>query len=229
MDLFDPDARLETILDEWHASPLHSGCNDFIRDGAIDPQRWRQASLRVLYLLKEGYIAAGDTWRDLRAVLRQELEQDRVPYSRTYRVLLEWNALLRAGASSADSAPDFFLEAAVVNIKKSNGRSQSDLNEIAAYARNDSDFLRKQLNLLSPHVIVCCNTWEAMRGAWQQVPRRQEFPAETGIDPNLLFVVDGRWVVNYWHPRAHWKTNEKPEVLNDFRNYGKWIRDHPLP
>lgn len=50
----------------------------------------------------------------------------------------------------------------MVNIKKSNGAPDSDMQEILTYAEFDRKYLRRQLELCAPTVIICGYTASAL-------------------------------------------------------------------
>ena len=46
-----------------------------------------------------------------------------------------------------------------INIKKNaENKSVSEVSDLFSYAEKDADFLRKQIALLSPQIVVCCGT-----------------------------------------------------------------------
>ena len=47
---------------------------------------------------------------------------------------------------------------AVININKQDGSGTTDTRSLKAYARSHADFIRKQIQLLRPRVIVCCGS-----------------------------------------------------------------------
>ena len=57
---------------------------------------------------------------------------------------------------------EYLRRIAVVNIKKSNGAPDSDMQEILTYAEFDREYLRRQLELCAPTVIICGYTASAL-------------------------------------------------------------------
>lgn len=47
---------------------------------------------------------------------------------------------------------------AVININKQDGSGTTNTNSLKAYARSHADFIRKQILLLRPRIIVCCGS-----------------------------------------------------------------------
>jgi hypothetical protein len=195
----------ENLLSEWRDLEHHVG-KGFILDGIIDPIRWSAASRRVLLLLKEAYDEPGVTeGYDLRTVIRDRWKGPK------YNIW--WKAAYWCfGAHANDGFPEMpaddaaysgaseaLLSSAIANVKKSNGRSESSDEEIAQYARRDGDYLKRQVELIDPGIVICGNTWAAVRHLWPA--------ARKVID--LVWENDGTLIVDFWHP-----ANQFPNKLN---------------
>ena len=57
---------------------------------------------------------------------------------------------------------EYLRRIAVVNIKKSNGAPDSDMQEILTYAEFDREYLRRQLERCAPTVMICGCTATAL-------------------------------------------------------------------
>ena len=91
------------------------------------------------------------------------------------------------------------LASAVVNIKKSGGRSSSNDDDLRKYVREDGDLLKQQVKCLSPHVMVCCNTWPLVKDVWPHAKQISE----------QVHTIDGMLMLDFWHP-----ANRYPDVMN---------------
>ena len=91
------------------------------------------------------------------------------------------------------------LASAVANIKKSGGRSSSNDDDLRKYVREDGDLLKQQVECLSPHVMVCCNTWPLVKDVWPHAEQISE----------LVHSIDDMLVLDFWHP-----ANRYPDVMN---------------
>lgn len=196
----------EELLKEWAASARHyAKC--FIRDGIIDPGRWSQAPRKVLFILREAYGDPTDTegW-DLRTVIR---EWDGPKYKIWWTVSYWAYALHRASlhsvppfpvdATAFKAARQALLSCAAINIKKSGGKSSSDLDDLASYANSDGIFIRRQVDLIAPQIVVCGNVWSLIQRFWPDA--RQVYDA--------VWEAGGRTIIDFWHP-----ANQFPNQLN---------------
>lgn len=91
---------------------------------------------------------------------------------------------------------------AVVNIKKSNGAKSSDMKDIMSYAEWDKAFLKEQIELINPTVIVCGGTYEMLRHIYPEL-------GEIEHSGNGAAVLGDTKVIASCHPNAHIKNAKK--------------------
>lgn len=199
--------RHEDLLESWATRPHHSK-RGFVKDGIIDHKRWSAATVKVLFLLKEAYSDPDNPsdW-DLRVLLRENWKGP--------KGVLFWNCAYWAYAAqhisdtatpelpqneqSYSQATECFLSTAVLNVKKSSGKTNSDLEEIKKYAQLDGDLLKKQIDIINPDIIICGYTWEAVQHLWPTA----------SILYDLVFQAENKVFVDFWHP-----ANQYPKKLN---------------
>ncbi|HQR03590.1 MAG: hypothetical protein JSR19_02105 [Proteobacteria bacterium] len=197
----------EALLDRWSKQPHHKG-KGFIRDGIIDPELWGRAPRKVLLLLKEAYDEPGVTEGfDLREVIRDEWKG---PRYKIWWTAAYWCYAIHHASSCIPALPESdrdyaaaghsLLSSATINIKKSHGRSTSDDTEIGHLAQRDGEFLRAQVETIDPCVVICGNTWWAIRHLW---------PDAELIYGGLVWRVRSRLFIDFWHP-----ANRFPNALN---------------
>jgi len=209
--------RHEVLLDTLAASPLHKG-QRFIRDGIIDPARWKQAPRRVLFLLKEAYDTEGSGF-DLRQLILHDWGG---PRHKMWWSAGQWASALHGltdrGAPcfpDDDAASESLLASAVVNLKKSGGRSSSDLAEVQDYASRDADALRQQVALIGPDVIECGYTWDvAYPTLWPDAIHLHE----------MVWRVGNAVAFDFWHP-----ANQYPNQINYWALVGLAMSSGVLP
>jgi hypothetical protein len=149
----------ESLFNRWIASYPEPVRRGFHRDGIVDESfYWRQPK-RIVFVLLEPNSKGGNFDRfygmDLREVLRIPLEKE------VNRNLALWTRYLLDGVTTFDrpggtAARDQILRVAVINLKKLAGGGTADQVGIAQHAWRDREFLREQLALLKPTLIVTC-------------------------------------------------------------------------
>ena len=195
------------VLEKWKESGLHA-TETFVCDGPIDPDRWLKIERRVLFLAKEAYRGDGsrESW-NLPELVREEWKG---PKYKLWWTLGYWAyGIQRLTNGPIPSNPkdgqlwkevtESVLASAVVNIKKSGGRSISNDDDLRKYVREDGDLLKQQVKCLSPHVMVCCNTWHLVKDVWPPAKQISE----------LVYDIDGMLVLDFWHP-----ANRFPDVMS---------------
>jgi hypothetical protein len=199
----------EQLLAECRSRDHHSN-RQFISDGAIDPVRWGNKR-KVLFLLKEAYDNDVDRqdW-DLCEAIREKWKG---PKYKIWHLVAKWcygiqeagekfPSLLQVESASPEHLKEAFLSAAVVNIKKSDGSSKSDMDDLRWFYERDKDVLKKQVELLAPEIIICGYTWDIVRELWSDAKRVERCDLVWDI-PGLGKAVD------FWHP-----ANQYPNLLN---------------
>ena len=195
------------IMKKWQTCPPHA-TETFISDGPIDPNRWIKIERRVLFLAKEAYgeTGPGTTW-DLPKLVREEWKE---PKGKFWWSLGYWAyGIQRLTEGPIPSSPmvnkrwdevtEAMLASAVVNIKKSCGRSASSDDDLLQYVVTDGALLKKQVAYLSPHVVICCKTWHLVKDLWPHAKPISE----------QVHTIDDMLVLDFWHPANHY-----PNVMN---------------
>ena len=187
----------------------------FIRDGVVCPELWFAQRTRPLFLLKEAYNGDGD-W---------DLASDHLltsnSASRMWRRVSHWTyALLNTtaeelvpydpGLDVSKFGNEYLRRIAVVNVKKSGGKNNSNMDEIRSYAWFDAERLWKQLSLCDPTVIVCGYTGSALDIIAERMTGTK---VRETYNENLYYTMELNGhkvlVLDYWHP-----ANQFPEQMN---------------
>jgi hypothetical protein len=113
--------------------------------------------------------------------------------------------------SNDEELREALLSSAVINIKKSNGRSSSEDEEFKEFARLDGDVLKRQVSLIDPEFVICGHTWKFVFHLWPEARKAGEWKHRIGT---LVFV-------DFWHPAsiAHAIRKKHYDLLNS------WIRE----
>lgn len=184
----------------------------FIKDGVVCPEKWFSQNIRPLFLLKEAYGGQAD-WNLIEDHLLQ-----------TYSINKMWNRISlwtkgifattketiapfeEADLCATHYGNDYLKKIAVINVKKSGGENNSDMDIIRAYAKFDKERLKKQLQLCDPTVIICGYTSSTLDII-------MDCPVRKNYNPNLSYhmTINGHdvLILDYWHP-----ANQYPDLMN---------------
>lgn len=130
----------------------------FMSDGLFDEETWNKQDLKILYVLKEADWEDGN--RDLCEYLLSEVSST---YWKTWNNIVRWTQAIREGGeyqktvSKADKT-DCLKTIAFLNIKKIGGGATANDEEIRAYGKRDAEYIKRQIELYQPDIIVCCGS-----------------------------------------------------------------------
>lgn len=184
------------LMKRWSEKTLHKG-NDFIEDGIVDLSRWQKSGKKILLLLKEAY---GD-YGDLCWLIRDEWKG---PKYKVWWAASYWLYALHKMSDNYipafpkeqkqfDECTEHLLSSAVVNIKKSSGKTSSDYEDVLKYAREDAELLKEQISLINPDIIICGSTFDYFKEFW---PDKIDKVGDT----EFVFKTGKHILINYWHP-----------------------------
>lgn len=186
--------------------------NVFISDGIVNEKVWHNIqNKKILYVLKEAY-GENEDWNLVEWLSKVK------PSSSVWKRDIEWTYGIhntngeRIAKYSSDiyrNNTDLFSQIAVVNLKKSGGKSSSDYGEIEAYAQSDNVEIKKQLELIAPDIIVCGSTFQPLNHIYDSMI----CPKGAGCDNWFYFtdIISGHQtlVIDYYHP-----ANYYPSLVN---------------
>jgi len=192
------NVELEDLFAKWKAE--RPAYRHFVKDGVVCEECWREVPRRILFVLKEKPDV--DAIHDLRecggygwaVVARWAYGLQRATDS-TYRDFNE--------ADSKENRYAGLRAAALMNLKKSAGRTYSDTKEIVKYGREDAAFIKEELRIIDPHVVVLCG-----QGVDEGFDCAVPFKQEPAISDNC-WLHDGRLFMKEWHPSYRRKARAK--------------------
>lgn len=187
--------------------------NVFIRDGIVDEKTWNNNNhKKIVFVLKEAYTTQNN-WSLTDWVLNSK------PSKPIWRRIIEWtygiqntdfNNIPKYASQIYEKNKDLlFQQIALVNLKKSGGKSSSINEEIKGYAIEDKLELKKQLEIISPDIIVCGSTFNTLNHIYDD----KICPKDSYCDNRFYYtnIISGKdtLVIDYYHP-----SNRYPALFN---------------
>ncbi len=197
------------------------GYEAFIADGVFDEEVWEAQTPKITFVLKDANWPDGDESLSWNLV--------RKPHPRnwtTWNNVARWTEALLEGKGypgyvSPETRIKWLRKVSFLNLKKSGGGPQNAKKDLLEAAERDADFIREQLALYQPDIIVC-GGWNVTadilehkvlrREGSRLVPQDEEwignvrcfyirFPGKERLTP----------VVSFYHPaygrsHARWRT-----------------------
>lgn len=195
--------------------------NVFIKDGIVCKTQWNSQKIRPLFLLKEAYHKENVPFWHL--IDDHLLLKDNTT-STLWKRVSEWAyAIMNTTEYSiAEYDPKLWYEKlnfnyygneylnkiAVMNIKKSNGKEISDMNEIQAYAEYDKKELKQQIEEINPTIIICGYTFQYLELILGKNIKKENYN-ENWFYFHTLDNGQEVLIIDYYHP-----ANQYPKLLN---------------
>lgn len=184
---------MNELFSDWKNKYNHKG-KLFITDGIIDENHWVNSTVKVLFLLKEAYDSkkVEGSW-DLSTLIRRKKVS-----GRTFKPMAQWaygvQGLLRSNEilpfqGDGAAVELALLSSAVVNLKKSGGKNKSSSKNLSAYVDEDWDLISKQIEIISPQIVICGNTWSLIS---KKIPYKK-ISDRAYLSGDVIYI-------NYWHP-----------------------------
>jgi hypothetical protein len=159
----EKNALLNELFEEWLREYKQNGIKTegFSKDGIINEDRFEEADNRILFVLREtnNFPSSNDYQGDLRRFLNETLKYQ------IWCTVGRWAYWLLNDFPAYHSNVNVSVihgtlrQTAVLNLKKLTGDSVSDLDEINETSHRDRIFIKKEVEIIDPQVIVACGTW----------------------------------------------------------------------
>jgi hypothetical protein len=189
--------QLNSLFERWRQFYGES-TKAFAEDGIINEVAWANASPKVLFLLKE----TNDYCGDLRKLIPKYWKGSWPNVGRwTYGI-----HKIAAGhfpsfieASRPENYKSAGESSAIMNLKKLTGKDQSKMEEIRSFAQQDKDFIREEVDIIQPDIVVCGATFGIAKGIISGLDCKP-------IDPDRKCFKLGETVwIDYCHPTARFR------------------------
>jgi len=182
----------------------HLGPN-FFPDGPVDSKKYSETNPKIVYLLKEVNSTPNEHW-DLREMLQEwlaEYEETGELY-RTwkqasyfmYGMLHQFPPFQEVISKPKTELADALRSIAVINVKKTSGKSTADYDQVREHALHQDALWKKQIDIINPDFVVCGGTFDIAHESYAY-PTRETTPS--GMD---YFFTDRSIVLDFYHPLA---------------------------
>lgn len=141
------------LFEEWKKK---QGYSYFISDGVFDEDEWNRQDYKILFVLKEANWENGNV--DLCKYL---LSEPKSPYWKTWNNIARWTKAILIGGEypkrvTKKDKTYWLRKIAAINLKKIGGGSAAQDKIIGYYAKKDRIFIKRQIELYKPDIIICC-------------------------------------------------------------------------
>lgn len=192
-------------FDNWKKTEKHKG-HFFIGDGILDKEAWSKANVKVLFLMKEAYEInpnESDEWNLNDYLSSRSLNDIGKQMWWTIAQWLKGIDHLNEHQEVPPFNPNFrddnhidtlFKSCAIVNIKKSAGKSRSNDEDLKGYVESDWELTMAQIKEINPDLIICGSTYPLIKNKLTNPVKSNEW----------FYEAEGYMFVDYWHPSVRW-------------------------
>ena len=99
---------------------------------------------------------------------------------------------------------DALKKIAVVNVKKSEGKSGSSWDELVEVVKRDKDFIRREIEIIKPNVLVCGNNASLLHTIYSDKLTELE-----QLKRKLYCRIENMLIIDFYHP-----ANQFPKFMN---------------
>lgn len=212
----DLSYELNALMEEWNENHRSIGLINFISDGAVNADVYEGSSPKIVFFLKEAYSKTNESWS-----LTKWLDNGAM--TKMWGNVAEWtygiqntsvNVLPHKPQLTNEEKTQLLKSIAIVNVKKSNGNLSSDYEDLLCYAETDSAYLKRELDILNPDIIVCGNNSSLLRVIYGAEVQEKKVSADGLIDVDFMkrngyAYVENKIIIDYYHPANHY-----PAMLN---------------
>lgn len=162
----------DQLFDRWQTE---RGYPFFVRDGVFDEDTWEAEPLKITFILKEA------NWQNENVPLCEwVLNQESNPW-KTWNNVARWTKALLEGGEypryvSREERTRLLKRVSFLNLKKTGGGRGANPKKVRQAARDDAEYIREQLLLYKPDLIVCCGKWLVADVLQKEVLQRPDLP-----------------------------------------------------
>lgn len=130
----------------------------FTFDGVFDEETYKNQDIKILYILKEA------DWPEYQGNLNLKeylLSEKSSSYWKTWNNIARWTKGIVEGGDyprkvSKKDKTFWMKRVSFIELKKEVGGACSKTDEIAEYAKRDKEFIKQQIEIYCPDIIICC-------------------------------------------------------------------------
>ncbi|MFO3666142.1 hypothetical protein ACCQ41_07810 [Anaerococcus sp. ENR0831] len=172
-----------------------------VTDGIVNEKEYLDSKYKILYVMKEVNSYQNGGWSLTEFISNGAIPQTWDNVARWTEGILNLEKDFDWEYLSGDNDPrrdKYLKKIASINLKKTPGRHTSVYNEIRLATKNNKEFIKKQVDIYQPNIIICCGTSglfvrDCLESdlTWQMTSRGIEY-----------MILDNTIIVSFSHPEA---------------------------
>lgn len=176
----------------------------FIQDGIISSEKWKSSEFKILFLLKEAYTNDGKDfslidWLNHNDLNRHRMWKNLSIWAFLIQSTLKGNHIQNLPLNLTSEMDDALKSSAIINLKKSNGKSKTDPLDLEEYSKKDKEYLKYQISSINPDIVFCGYTFGYIKNWLLDI---EPIGDRVYSSSNVIWI-------DFWHP-----ANQFPKILN---------------
>lgn len=198
---------IKLFTDEWIKKDIHKGYV-FNYDGIVNDSYWNEENnKRIMFFLKEAHQGNRSREEYGKDVFDLVGWLNGTVYKMWKKVAIWVAAVENTTVSSIEEfdeakieqcEQDLIRKISVVNIKKSNGKTNSNWEELVRYANEDKELIRREIEMINPRIIICGNNSSLLNTIFENALDMQE------LYKHHYTIYKGYIILDYYHPACHY-------------------------
>lgn len=172
-----------------------------VTDGVANEKEYLDSKYKILYVMKEVNSYQNGGWSLTEFLSNGAITQTWDNIARWTEGILNLEKDIDWEYLSKDNdlrRHKYLKKIASINLKKTPGRHTSIANEISMATKNNKDFIKKQVTLYQPNIIVCCGT----SGLFVKYCIDSDFTWQMTSRGIKYMILDNTIIVSFSHPEA---------------------------
>lgn len=208
---------LDELFLQWES---HFSFEYFVKDGIFNPALF--SSPRILYVLRDAHIdkEKASPPYDLRDIVKCPKGE-----GRTWNNIARWTQALLDNANysdvetiNPDSLSTQLSRVAAMNLKKEAGGARA--KEIRRYAIEHREWIKKQIAIINPDIIIACGTFDELVKYTLDVDTRncKKIAGTTHWRYDIRIHSKNVPIISSYHPQYNKKNRELVDAMKEIRN-----------
>ena len=204
--------ELEQLFKEWEKCNLNNGYSHFITDGIVNDCVWSQQKVKICFFLKEAYLSDNDKNNGLKwNIVKDTLNNGII--KRMWHSVSEWTyGILNTTETTMpvyrkltyEEKCDALRKIAVVNVKKSDGKSNSTWDNLVDVVNCNKGFIKQEIEIIAPNILICGNNASLLRLIYEDKLTELE-----ELRRKHYCWIDNLLIIDFYHP-----ANQFPKFMN---------------
>lgn len=200
----------KNLYDEYLKQNIHQ---EFIWDGPSNWSQYESGLPKLVFLAKEAHHSFHPSTP---RTINDRFTKNIARWAFIIKNIL--NYAFDNSSISLDELQKAYDSIAIVEVKKIDGENRSNNADLKKFAWLGRDYLLQQLNILSPHIIICCGTieyFDIINNFSFEEKQKYEKKIYTGKEVNC-WISNNRLVIDFFHPSTTKKKDvELYEIMNE--------------